>query len=73
MSQDAEGPQKPTPSWFAKGGAVLSILAGLGVLVVEVQRFRSGAGIEIWLWGIIALFAIALGVYELVASARGSD
>lgn len=50
-----------------KGVAVVAILAGIGVLVIEIDRFRSGQGIEIWLWGVVAVAAIVFGVYELVA------
>jgi len=50
--------------------AVVSILAGLGVLALELRRFLSGASVEIWLWGLIALMAIVLGVWELVAGKR---
>jgi len=46
--------------------AALAIVAGLGVLFIEVQRFRSGASVEIWLWGAIALLAVGFGVWELV-------
>ena len=51
--------------------AVVAILAGGGVLVIEVQRFLSGASVEIWLWGVIALLAVVLGAWELIASRKG--
>ena len=50
-----------------KAVAVVAILAGLGVLAIEIRRFRSGESTEIWLWGIIALLAIVFGGYELFA------
>jgi hypothetical protein len=51
--------------------AAVSVLAGAAVLVIEVGRFRAGTSIEIWLWGLVALGAIAFGAYELFApSAR---
>jgi len=59
-----EGPSSPL---HVKIGAVVSVLAGVGVLAVEIPRFRSGASIEIWLWGAIALFAIGLGLFELIS------
>jgi hypothetical protein len=47
--------------------AVVSVLAGGAVLVIEIQRFRTGASVDIWLWGVVALGAIAFGGYELFA------
>jgi hypothetical protein len=47
--------------------AVIGILAGVGVLVIEIQRYRAGVSFEIWLWGLIALGAIVFGAYELFA------
>jgi len=46
---------------------VRTILAGVGVLVIEIQRYRAGVSFEIWLWGLIALGAIVFGAYELFA------
>jgi len=51
--------------------AAVSVLAGIGVLAIEIPRFRSGASIEIWLWGLIGLGAIAFGAFELVAGGTG--
>jgi hypothetical protein len=52
---------------LTKAVAAVAILAGLAVLVIEVQRFVSGASTEIWVWGGIAVLAVVLGVWELVA------
>jgi hypothetical protein len=51
----------------AKLVAVVAICAGLGVLAIEIRRFRSGESTEIWLWGLIALGGIVFGGYELFA------
>lgn len=50
--------------------AVVSILAGLGVLAIEIRRLRSGEGFEIGFWSLIAVLAVIFGVYELIAARR---
>ena len=50
--------------------AVVAILAGLGVLVIEVERFRSGQSVDIWLWGVVAALAVVLGAWELAAGKK---
>lgn len=53
--------------------AAVGVLAGLGVLAIEIQRFREGRSIEIWLWGLIGLFAALLGLWELFGPKSKDD
>ena len=50
-------------------GAV-SLLAGAGLLVLEIRRFRAAGGREIWFWGFVGAMAVVLGLWELLARQR---
>lgn len=50
--------------------AVVAVLAGLGVLGIEVARAAAGTSTEVWVWGPIGLLAVVLGVWELVAGRK---
>jgi hypothetical protein len=49
----------------SKVGAVVAILAGAAVLVIDIRRSIQTGSFDLWLWGPIGALAIVFGVYEL--------
>ena len=50
--------------------AVVAVLAGVMLLVVEVIRAARGLDYQLVVWGIVGLAAIAFGLYELFAAGK---
>jgi hypothetical protein len=52
--------------------ALVATLAGVVLLAFEVRTLLRDSGDASWFWLAVALLLTALGVTDLVASARGS-
>jgi hypothetical protein len=55
---------------FTLAVAVIAVLAGLALIVVEVVQLIAGRGSGAWFWVPIGVLAVVFGVYELLAPAE---
>lgn len=66
-------PSKRSSALTTKAVAVVAVLAGIALIVVEVRRVMRGVDYQIVFWGLIAVAAIGLGLYELFGPKEPAD